>query len=128
MSATAVLAAERIKLSTTRSVLWTSLTVAVLSLGLAAIQASTAYGGASMPPEKAALGVVVFGVPVLMILASMTVTGEYRSAMIRTTFLAAPDRTLVLAAKAVVAAAFSGVYASHRYRTRWPTGLAECRQ
>ena len=106
MSATAVLAAERIKLSTTRSVLWTSLTAAVLSLGLAAIQGSTAYGAASLPPQKAALGVVVFGVPVLMILASMTVTGEYRSAMIRTTFLAAPDRTLVLTAKAIVAAAF----------------------
>ena len=58
-------------------------------------------------PEKAAIGVAVFGVPVLMILASMTVTGEYRSGMVRTTFLATPNRTLVLVAKAVVAALFS---------------------
>ena len=54
----------------------------------------------------------VFGVPVLMVLASMTVTGEYRGEMIRTTFMATPNRTLVLVAKAVVAAVFSGVCAA----------------
>src|SRR4029077_17960354 len=101
--------AERIKLSTTRSVLWTAAVVAVLSIGLAALQGSTAYGAAPLPPEKAATGVAVFGVPVLMVLAAMTVTGEYRSGMIRTTFMATPNRSLVLAAKAIVAAAFSGV-------------------
>ena len=58
------------------------------------------------------MGVAVFGVPVLMILAALTVTGEYRSGMIRTTFMAAPNRTLVLAAKATVAAAFSSFYAA----------------
>jgi hypothetical protein len=58
------------------------------------------------------MGVAVFGVPVLMVLAAMTVTSEYRSGMIRTTFMATPDRTLVLAAKAVVALVFSAVYAA----------------
>jgi ABC-2 type transport system permease protein len=111
VSAAAVLAAERIKLSTTRSVLWTAAAVAVLSIGLAALQASTAYGAAPLPPEKAATGVAVFGVPVLMILAAMTVTGEYRSGMIRTTFAATPNRTSVLVAKMVVAAVFSAGYA-----------------
>ena len=82
----------------------------MLSIGLAALQGSTAYGAAPLPPEKAATGVAVFGVPVLMILAAMTVTGEYRSGMIRTTFMATPNRTLVLVAKAIVAAVFSGVY------------------
>lgn len=110
MSAVAVADAERIKLSTTRSVLWTAAAVAVLSIGLAALQGSTAYGAAPLPSEKAATGVAVFGVPVLMVLAAMTVTGEYRSSMIRTTFMATPDRTLVLVAKAVVAALFSVVY------------------
>jgi ABC-2 type transport system permease protein len=110
MSALAVLDAERIKLSTTRSPLWTAVAVAVLSLGLAGVQASTAYGPASMPPEEAAIGVAVFGVPVLMILSALTVTSEYRRGMIRTTFMATPDRTLVLVAKAFVAAVFSGVY------------------
>jgi ABC-2 type transport system permease protein len=111
MSTVAVLDAERIKLATTRSVLWTAAAVAVLSIGLAALQASTASGAAPLPPERAATGVAVFGVPVLMVLAAMSVTGEYRSGMIRTTFMATPNRTLVLVAKAVVAALFSAVYA-----------------
>jgi ABC-2 type transport system permease protein len=112
VSAVAVIDAERIKLSTTRSVLWTAAAVAVLSIGLAALQGSTAYGAAALPPERAAMGVAIFGVPVLMILAAMTVTGEYRSGMIRTTFMATPNRTLVLIAKAIVAAVFSAVYAA----------------
>jgi hypothetical protein len=112
MSALAVLNAERIKLSTTRSPLWSAVAVAVLSLGLAAVQASAAYGPGPLEAEKAAMGVAVFGVPVLMILAALTVTNEYRSGLIRTTFMAVPNRTLVLAAKAVVAAVFSGVYAA----------------
>jgi len=112
VSAVAVLDSERIKLATTRSLLWTAAAVAVLSIGLAALQASTAYGAGPLPPERAATGVAVFGVPVLMVLAAMTVTGEYRSGMIRTTFMATPKRTVVLAAKAVVAAAFSAGYAA----------------
>jgi ABC-2 type transport system permease protein len=110
MSAVAVLDAERIKLSTTKSPLWTAGVVAVLSLGLAALQGVTAYDYTALPPEKAAIGVAVFGVPVLMILASMSVTSEYRTSTIRTTFMATPNRALVLVAKAVVAAIVSGVY------------------
>jgi len=109
VSAAAVLAAERIKLSTTRSPSWTVVAVAGLSLGLAMIQGSVAYGAAPLPPEKPAIGVAVFGVPVLMVLAAITVTGEYRSGTIRTTFMATPNRSLVLIAKAVVTAALSGV-------------------
>ena len=112
MSAIAVLNAERIKLTTTRSPLWSAVAVAVLSLGLAAMQASTVYGPGPLEPEKAAMGVAVFGVPVLMILSALTVTNEYRSGLIRTTFMAVPNRTLVLAAKAIVAAAFSSFYAA----------------
>jgi hypothetical protein len=112
VSAVAVLDAERIKLTTTRSVVWTAAAVALLSIGLAALQASTAYGAAPLTPEKAATGVAVFGVPVLMVLAAMTVIGEYRSGMIRTTFMATPTRTLVFVAKAIIASAFSAVYAA----------------
>src|SRR5262245_5610265 len=111
MTAVAVLNSERIKLSTTRSLMWSALCAAVLSVGVAALQGATAYGSAPLPPEKAATGAAVFGVPVLMILAAMTVTGEYRSGMIRTTFMATPNRTLVLIAKAIVMGVFSAVYA-----------------
>ena len=112
MGVAAALNAERIKLFTTRSPLWSAVAVAVLSLGLAAIQAETVYGPGPLEPEKAAMGIAVFGVPVLMILSSLTVTNEYRSGLIRTTFMAVPNRTLVLVAKAVVAAVFSGIYAA----------------
>jgi ABC-2 type transport system permease protein len=112
MTAVAVLDAERIKLLTTRSPLWSAGVVAVLSLGLAAIQASTATGPGALAPQKAAMGVAVFGVPVLMILSALTVTNEYRTGLIRTTFTAVPNRTLVLVAKAVVAAVFSGLCAA----------------
>jgi ABC-2 type transport system permease protein len=112
VGAAAVLNAERIKLFTTRSPLWSAVAVAVLSLGLAAMQAETVYGSGPLEPEKAAMGIAVFGVPVLMILSSLTVTNEYRSGLIRTTFMAVPNRTLVLVTKAVVAAVFSGVYAA----------------
>jgi len=101
---------ERIKLSTIRSPLWSCIAAAVLGLGVAALQGSSAYGAASLSPERASVGVAVFGVPVLMVLSAMTMTGEYRSGMIRTTFAAIPNRTLVVVAKAVVAAVFSAVF------------------
>jgi hypothetical protein len=109
MNAVAVLDAERIKLSTTRSPMWIAITIAVMSLVLAAVEGNATYGLVPLEPEQAALGVAVFGVPVLMVLASMTVTAEYRSGMIRTTFIATPNRTLVLLAKVVVASVFSAV-------------------
>lgn len=112
VSRLAVLNSERIKLTTIRSPLWSALAAAALSLGVAALQGATAYGAAGLAPQQAAMGVAVFGVPLLMVVAAMTVTGEYRSGTIRTTFAATPNRTLVLVAKAVVAASFSAVYAA----------------
>lgn len=108
---TAALAAEWVKLTSTRAALWALGAVAVLGLGTAALVGTTAYGIMPMAPAKAAGGVATFGVPVLMVLASMTVTAEYRTQLIRTTFLAIPDRTVVLCAKAVLAAWFAAVCA-----------------
>ncbi len=108
---TAMINAERIKLTTVRSPLWSTVAAAALSFGIAALQAATAYDYEQLTAPTAALGVAVFGVPVLMIVAAMTVTGEYRTGMVRTTFMASPSRTLVLVTKAVVAAVFSGVAA-----------------
>ena len=104
----AVINAERIKLTTVQSPLWSTAAVVVLSLGIAVLQAAAAYDPDRLSAPAAAMGVAVFGVPVLMVVAAMTVTGEYRTGMVRTTFLASPGRTLVLVAKAVVAAVFSG--------------------
>jgi len=96
----AAVAAERVKLTTLRSPLWSVAVAAVLSVGLAALQ-----------PRSAVLGVAVLGVPVLMVVAVLTVTGEYRTGMIATTFLATPARFVVLCAKAVVAGLFCGLSA-----------------
>ena len=62
-----MLHAERIKLATIRSPLWSAIAAAVLSLGVAALQGATAYGAAGLSPQSAAMGVAVFGVPVLMV-------------------------------------------------------------
>ncbi|MGV0838438.1 ABC transporter permease [Mycolicibacterium thermoresistibile] len=112
MTTLAAVNAERIKLLTTRAPLWSALGVAVLALGMAALQGLTSHNYSSLPPQQAALGVVLFGVPVLMILAALTVTGEYRSGTIHTTFLTVPRRSLAVAAKAVVAALFCGGWAA----------------
>ncbi|KRE27708.1 ABC transporter permease [Mycobacterium sp. Soil538] len=100
-AALAALNAERIKLATLRSPVWSVVLAAALSLGLAGMQ-----------PRTAALSVAAFGVPVLMVVAALTVTGEYRTRMIATTFLATPARSVVLCAKAVVAAVFCGLSAA----------------
>lgn len=110
MSAATLLNSERIKLVTIRSPLWSALAAAVLSLCVAALQGATAYGASGLSPQQAAMGVAVFAVPLQMVVAAMSVTGEYRSGMIRTTFAATPNRSHVLIAKAVVAAAFSAVF------------------
>ena len=111
MSVVALLNAERIKLSTTRSTLWIAAAVAAVSVVLAAAQGALAHPLSTLEPGRTAIGVTVFGIPVLMVLASMTMTSEYRSGMIRTTFIAAPNRTLVLLAKAAVVSVFSAIYA-----------------
>ena len=106
----AVVDAERIKLTTLRSPLWATAAAALLSFAVAALQAAASYSGLTV--TRAVLGVAVFGVPVLMVVAAMTVTGEYRSGLIRTTLMTVPDRTVVLCAKAVVAAVFAAAAAA----------------
>jgi ABC-2 type transport system permease protein len=103
----ALISAEWIKLTTTRSPFLLACAVTLLSLGFAAIQAVA--GLTPLLPERAAIGVATFGVPALTILAALTITGEYRTGTIATTFLASPERTLVLLAKSAVAAAVSAV-------------------
>jgi ABC-2 type transport system permease protein len=102
--------AERIKLTTTRSPWWCAAVAAVLSLGTTALTSGIARGN-FLEPQDVVVGLATLGVPVLMILSALTITGEFRSGMIRTTFMATPNRTLVLGAKAATAAAFAAVFA-----------------
>ncbi|MFC4375995.1 ABC transporter permease [Nocardia halotolerans] len=113
-----VLTAERIKLTSTRSPWWCSAIVVVLSLGLAALvalvtsidtgDAGAGEGPPALTPGMAVSGVTAFGVMVLMIMATLTVTSEYRFGVIRSSFLAVPNRTKVMLSKT----ALVGVYAA----------------
>lgn len=111
---TRLLAAERIKLLSTRSPWWCAAVVVGLLVGL------TAMVAAQYVPEHGSAwlsfaGIGVVPMSVVAVLATLAVTGEYRTGTVRTTFLAAPHRTSALLAKTVVvagAAAVIGLVAS----------------
>lgn len=122
-----VLAAERIKLTSTKSPWWCTVAIVVLGLGLAAViglsaKASiNAFDNQTASGDKpdfepflpqlsdAVGGVSGFGVLVLMIMATLAVTSEYRFGLIRTTFQAVPRRDSVLVTKAGLIGVFGAV-------------------
>ncbi|MBK1787437.1 hypothetical protein [Prauserella cavernicola] len=93
-----LLAVERIKLFTTRSPWWCMLVALVVTIGLAALMGATAE---SITVSTSQAG-YSFGMAVVMVLAALAVTTEYRFGTIRTTFQAVPRRGAALTAKAVV--------------------------
>jgi ABC-2 type transport system permease protein len=82
-------------------------------LGWAAQLATETDAPEGIPPTTAAdvvgLGVGTFGSMVLMILAALTVTSEYRFGLIRTTFQAVTNRGSVLAAKALLVGVYGAI-------------------
>lgn len=123
-----VIAAERIKLTSTRSPWWCSLIVVALAVGFAALfgligriaaDDPQASGAPTLTVDTAFLGISGFGVMVLAIMATLTVTSEYRFGIIRTTFQAVPNRILVIGTKAglvgLYAAALTTVLAFAAY-------------
>ncbi|MCC2314553.1 ABC transporter permease subunit [Cellulomonas xiejunii] len=112
-----VLRSEWIKLWTLRSTYWTvALTVAVLVLlaWAMAFSFSLAPEG-TYPGADGSAGIVymllgpgqIFGSLVLIVLAALTVTGEYTTGQVRSTFAAVPRRLPVLWAKGLVVALVS---------------------
>ncbi|MDQ2722471.1 MAG: hypothetical protein M3Y19_04080 [Actinomycetota bacterium] len=96
---------ERIKLTTTRSPWWCTAVAALISFGFALLFALTYRGGIpkGAPAYDLSLiesGTAGFGMFVIMIMAALSITTEYRFSIIRTTFQAAPRRWQVLCAKA----------------------------
>ena len=110
-----VLTAERIKLTSTRSPWWCSVLVVVIGLGLAAVfglVANASYGkegSLELTMSAAQSGLTGLGVMILMIMATLTVTSEYRFGIIRTTFQATPNRIMVIVTKAGLVAVFAAV-------------------
>ncbi|MGW6704259.1 ABC transporter permease [Streptomyces sp. NPDC054956] len=97
-------ASEWTKLISVRSTMWTlgSLVLLVVGFGGLVIMQTTDVDYEQMPFVGPALfGLLVGQLPV-MVLGVLTVTSEYGTGLIRTTFTAAPDRYRVLTAKYLV--------------------------
>ncbi|WP_116199483.1 ABC transporter permease [Amycolatopsis circi] len=103
-----LLAVERIKLFTTRSPWWCALIAIALTVGFAALMATALPSGESISVANTQAG-HQFGIAVIMVLAALSVTTEYRFGTMRTTFQAVPHRGSVLVAKATVVALLSFV-------------------
>ncbi|MEU4764053.1 hypothetical protein AB0H12_12400 [Actinosynnema sp. NPDC023794] len=101
-----LLAVERIKLFSTRSPWWCMLLAVGLTVGLGAIFALN-WGGPM--PVMGTVIVYNFGLYVVMVMAALAVTTEYRFGTIKATFQAVPDRISPMIAKAVVVMLLSGV-------------------
>jgi ABC-2 type transport system permease protein len=104
------IAMERIKLASTRSPWWCAAIAAVATSGLAGLVAFTSHheGG---PPVTVATTQMCYavGMAVMMVMATLAVTGEHSTGTIRTTYLAVPRRGVALGAKAVVVAVVAAV-------------------
>jgi ABC-2 type transport system permease protein len=106
-TAVRLVAAERIKLTSTPSTWWCGGLAVVLVVGMmglaAAIVPDLGRVSESVPY------VARLGYPIVLVLAALSVTGEYRYGTLRTTFVAVPRRTVVLLTKAAVVAVLSSV-------------------
>lgn len=101
---------ERIKLFSTRSPWWCMVLALALADGfvtLGFIFAPDDITRAFRPVDT--VSTYNFGLMVMMVMAALAVTTEYRFGTIRTSFLSVPQRTPVLLAKTGVAAVLSGV-------------------
>lgn len=103
-----LLAVERIKLFTTRSPWWCMLLALALTMGfsiLVTVNSSDVFPATVGHSESG----YQFGLIVIMVLATLAATNEYRFGTIRTSFQAVPNRTALLTAKTAVVAMLSGV-------------------
>jgi ABC-2 type transport system permease protein len=103
-----LLATERIKLLTTRSPWWSMLLAVVLSVGFTTLDAANLPSDADYGLRQAEGG-YQFSLVVMMVMAALAVTTEYRFNTIRTSFQAVPNRTALLLAKTGVVALLAAV-------------------
>ncbi|MEV6266433.1 hypothetical protein AB0L64_04665 [Kribbella sp. NPDC051936] len=101
-----VIAVERIKLFSTRSPWWCMVVAAVLTLGLAALASGFSEGPVTIGLTQ---GGAQLSQMVMMVMAALAVTTEYRFGTIRTSFQAVPQRAALLLGKTAVVAALSAL-------------------
>jgi ABC-2 type transport system permease protein len=92
--------AEWTKVRTVPGTVWLLVGVVALTVSLGALAAGAMPAGGD--PAKSALTGVVLGQAIVVLLGVGTISGEYGTGMITTTFTALPQRLEVLAAKAFV--------------------------
>ena len=100
-----VLSAEWIKFRTVRSTLWTLPITAVAMVGLAVLQAwgmTTIDENLPFSAAEIVTGGWFFAQLSVAVLAILSISGEYSTGMIRSSFTSVPRRLPVLAAKAIV--------------------------
>ncbi|NUP49931.1 MAG: ABC transporter permease subunit [Catenulispora sp.] len=104
--------AEWTKLRTVAGTAWLLAAAVVLTVGLSAASAtSVTCDGPHCGEDPGTVGLlgVILGQAVVAVLAVLAVADEYTTGMIRVTFTAMPRREAVLAAKASIVAALTGV-------------------
>jgi ABC-2 type transport system permease protein len=97
--------AEWTKLRTVAGPGWLLLAAVVLTAAVGALAANAVTcpaGGCQVDPAKVSLTGIYVGQTIVAILATMAVSGEYSTGMIRLTLTATPRRWRVLAAKTAV--------------------------
>ncbi|TWP52917.1 hypothetical protein FKR81_07340 [Lentzea tibetensis] len=103
-----LLAVERIKLFSTRSPWWCAALALVITVGITALIAAN-----TSTEFPLTVGVTqafyTFGMYVVLVMAALAITTEYRFSTIRATFLAVPNRISALLAKTVVVSLLAGV-------------------
>lgn len=99
-----LLAVERMKLFSTRSPWWCTLAAIGLTVGFAALLASQFETPLTVPMTQFGYQM---GLMVVLVMAALSVTTEYRFGTIRATFQASPNRTNVLLAKTAVVAVYA---------------------
>ncbi|AOS66025.1 hypothetical protein [Actinoalloteichus hymeniacidonis] len=102
-----LLAVERMKLFSTRSPWWCMAAAIVVSVGLTALLVANLPSGAVSIGATQAFG--QFAMMIIMVMAALSVTTEYRFGTIRATFQAVPNRTSVLLAKSVTVGLLAGI-------------------
>jgi ABC-2 type transport system permease protein len=103
-----LLATERIKLFTTRSPWWSMVLALVLSIGFTSLFAAYVPSGRPFGLREAEGG-YQFSLVVMVVMAALAVTTEYRFSTIRTSFQAVPNRTALLLAKTGVVGVLAAV-------------------
>jgi ABC-2 type transport system permease protein len=103
-----VLACEWIKLRSVRSTYWTLLVAVVTPIAISALVSVTLanapgpHGGQNLDPLLPGLISLEYAVLAVAVLGVLTISAEFSTGLIRTTFTAMPHRRVVLAAKAAV--------------------------